>query len=134
MSKKPVYTLVDELPKNNLTIISLKALDFAVPGAWHNLTGFVNTIKEVTGETDEALIKEIGDRAITLYNDSQHQQLPVVTTADLAAADFATAAASTAAGVNHSGGSLAVAVAAIGAAEAGQAGRLAAIGPSEVMQ
>ena len=69
MSKKPVYTLVDELPNRGLTVMSLKALDFAVPGAWNNLTGFVNTIKEVTGETDEALIQEIGDRAITLYND-----------------------------------------------------------------
>lgn len=69
MSKKPVYTLVDELPDRGLTVMSLRALDFVVPGAWNNLTGFVKTIKEVTGETDEALVQAIGERAVTLYND-----------------------------------------------------------------
>lgn len=34
-----------------------------------NTVGFVNTIKEVTGETDESLIQAIGERAIYLYND-----------------------------------------------------------------
>lgn len=69
MSKKPIFTLVDELPQRGLTILSLRALDFAVPGVWQNLTGFTNTIKVVTGETDEALIQEIGERAVTLFND-----------------------------------------------------------------
>ncbi len=69
MSKKSIFELVDDLPTRGLTVMSLKALDFAVPGQWNNLIGFTNTIREVTGETDEALIQTIGERAVTLYND-----------------------------------------------------------------
>nr|WP_155747304.1 hypothetical protein [Scytonema sp. UIC 10036] len=47
----------------------LNSLDFVAPGQWHNVVGFVNTIKTVTGETDDALIQAIGERAIYLYND-----------------------------------------------------------------
>ncbi|HYW19020.1 MAG TPA: hypothetical protein VE956_06820 [Nodularia sp. (in: cyanobacteria)] len=67
---KPIFELVDELPTSNLTISMLKSLDFVAPGQWQNTVGFVNTIKTVTGETDEALIQQIGERAIYLYNDS----------------------------------------------------------------
>jgi hypothetical protein len=66
---KPIYELVDELPKGGLTVAALKSLDFVVPGQWNNLVGFDNTIRAVTGETDEALIQQIGERAVTLYND-----------------------------------------------------------------
>jgi hypothetical protein len=66
---KPIFELVDELPKGGLTVMALNSLDFAVPGKWNNLVGFVNTIKTVTGETDEDLIQQIGDRAVHLYND-----------------------------------------------------------------
>lgn len=66
---KPIYELVDELPKGGLTVSALKSLDFVVPGQWDNLVGFDNTIRAVTGETDEALIQQIGERAVTLYND-----------------------------------------------------------------
>ncbi len=66
---KPIFELVDELPTSNLTISMLNALDFVAPGQWENTVGFVNTIKKVTGETDEALIQLIGERAIYLYND-----------------------------------------------------------------
>jgi hypothetical protein len=66
---KPIFELVDELPTNNLTVKSLQALDWIVPGQWQNLVGFTNTIKAVTGETDEDLVQQIGDRAIYLYND-----------------------------------------------------------------
>jgi hypothetical protein len=66
---KPIYELVDELPTNNLTVKVLKALDFVVPGQWENLVGFKNTIIKVTGETDEAMIQQIGDRAVWLFND-----------------------------------------------------------------
>ena len=64
-----VFELVDKLPKDNMTVKALRALDFVVPGEWNNLIGFENTIRTVTGETDEDLIQQIGDRAITLYND-----------------------------------------------------------------
>ncbi len=66
---KPIFELVDQLPTGGLTISMLNALDFAAPGQWRNTVGFVNTIKEITGETDESLIQAIGERAIYLYND-----------------------------------------------------------------
>ncbi|NJM74492.1 MAG: hypothetical protein HC852_00545 [Acaryochloridaceae cyanobacterium RU_4_10] len=66
---KPIFELVDELPTGGITILSLRSLDFVVPGQWQNLVGFNNTIKAVTGETDEALIQQIGERAVQLFND-----------------------------------------------------------------
>ncbi len=66
---KAIFELVDELPKSNITTMMLNALDFVVPGQWHNTTGFDNLIREVTGESDEQLIQQIGDRAVYLFND-----------------------------------------------------------------
>jgi hypothetical protein len=66
---KTIYELVDKLPTGGLTVMSLRALDFAIPGEWQNVVGFDNTIRTVTGETDEDLIQQIGDRAVILYND-----------------------------------------------------------------
>ncbi len=66
---KAIFELVDELPTSNLTVSMLRSLDFVVPGEWNNLVGFENTIRHVTGETDESLIQQIGERAIFLYND-----------------------------------------------------------------
>ncbi|GAB4230631.1 MAG: hypothetical protein Kow00121_59390 [Elainellaceae cyanobacterium] len=66
---KPIYELVDELPKGGLTVSALKSLDFVIPGQWNNLVGFDNTIRTVTGETDPALVQQIGERAVTLFND-----------------------------------------------------------------
>lgn len=66
---KPIYEIVDELPKNNLTVMMLRSLDSIVPGKWENLVGFENTIRAVTGETDQELIQQIGDRAVWLFND-----------------------------------------------------------------
>ncbi|MFM7191686.1 MAG: hypothetical protein ACKN9E_04795 [Microcystaceae cyanobacterium] len=66
---KPIFELVDQLPTDNLTVKSLRALDFVVPGEWQNLVGFTNTITTITGETDESLIQQIGDRAVYLFND-----------------------------------------------------------------
>ncbi len=63
------FELVDELPTGGLTVMALRSLDFAVPGQWDNLVGFTNTIRAVTGEADEALIQQIGDRAVYLFND-----------------------------------------------------------------
>jgi hypothetical protein len=67
---KPIFEMVDELPTGGITVMALRSLDFAVPGQWTNLVGFNNTIKAVTGETDEALIQQIGERAVHLYNDT----------------------------------------------------------------
>jgi hypothetical protein len=69
MSATPIFKLVDSLPENNLTVKALQALDFVAPGQWRNLVGFEKTIKVITGETDQALIQKIGERAVRLYND-----------------------------------------------------------------
>ena len=66
---KPIFELVDQLPTGGLTVMSLRSLDFVIPGEWQNLVGFDNTIRTVTGETDEEIIQQIGDRAVILYND-----------------------------------------------------------------
>ena len=70
---KSIQQLVDELPTNNLTISALRSLDFIAPGEWQNVVGFANTIKTVTGETDEDTIQLIGERAIYLYNNDRSQ-------------------------------------------------------------
>ncbi len=66
---KSIFELVDELPTGGITVMALRSLDFVVPGQWQNLTGFNKTIQDVTGETDEALIQQIGERAVYLFND-----------------------------------------------------------------
>ena len=66
---KSIFQIVDELPTGGLTVMSLKSLDFIIPGQWTNPVGFENTIKLVTGESDDSLIQQIGDRAVHLYND-----------------------------------------------------------------
>ena len=66
---KAIFELVDDLPTNNITIMMLRSLDFVVPGQWQNIVGFENTIREISGEDDEDIIQQIGDRAIWLYND-----------------------------------------------------------------
>ncbi len=66
---KPVFELVDELPTSGITVSVLNALDNITPGHWKNTVGFVNTIKEVTGEDDEDMVQAVGERAIYLYND-----------------------------------------------------------------
>ena len=66
---RPIYKVVDDLPASNMTVRLLQALDWVVPGQWKNVVGFENTIKEVTGESDQKVIQQVGERAIALYND-----------------------------------------------------------------
>jgi hypothetical protein len=66
---KPIYQVIDQLPAKNMTTRLLHALDWVAPGEWKNLVGFENTIKAISGETDQALVQKIGERAIQLYND-----------------------------------------------------------------
>lgn len=68
---KSITQLVDELPTSGITVVTLQALDFVVPGQWHNLVGFQQTVREVTGEDDPALIQQISERALWLYNDKK---------------------------------------------------------------
>ena len=66
---KTIFELVDNLPEKNITTMMLNSLDFVVPGQWQNIVGFENMIRHVTGEIDDELIQQIGDRAVWLYND-----------------------------------------------------------------
>jgi len=94
MSKK-IYQLVDQLPQRGLTVMALKSLDKFVPGEWDNLVGFDATIKAVTGEKDPAMVKAIGERAITLFNDKSEgyqRALWLYQTVDSASGALGTAA------------------------------------------
>lgn len=61
--------LVDDLPNSGITVYSLKALDFIVPGEWQNITDFQQLLKTVTREEDEAFLKSVAKKAIQLYDD-----------------------------------------------------------------
>lgn len=67
-----IIELLDTLPANNITVKSLKALDFVVPGEWENVVGADKTIKAITGEQDANAIMEIRNRAIELYNNREN--------------------------------------------------------------
>ncbi|NEP78267.1 MAG: hypothetical protein F6K39_08770 [Okeania sp. SIO3B3] len=67
-----IIELLDELPSDNLTVKTLNALDFVVPGEWENVVGFDKTIEVITGETDADRIMEIRNKAIELYNDADN--------------------------------------------------------------
>lgn len=91
---KAIFELANELPTNNITVMVLKSLDFVIPGEWENIVGFENMIRKFTGETDESLIQEIGDRAVWLYNDkSQGYQTAMWLYQTVDKADYALASA-----------------------------------------
>jgi hypothetical protein len=64
-----LHAVLEGLPQSSLTTHILGALDWIVPGEWQNITVFEALIKDVTGETDEALIQQVGERALQLYAD-----------------------------------------------------------------
>lgn len=72
MSKTtPLFELVDKLPRDGVTVRTLQALDFVVPGQWENLVGFDQTIEKVARTSDQKRIQQIGERALQLYNDPE---------------------------------------------------------------
>lgn len=64
-----LHAVLEGLPQSSMTTHVLGALDWIVPGEWTNITVFDAMIKDVTGETDEALIQQVGERALQLYAD-----------------------------------------------------------------
>jgi hypothetical protein len=64
-----ISDLVDRLPQDGPTVRLLQALDFVTPGQWQNLSGFDNTIKTISRETDPALLGQVRQRALKLYGD-----------------------------------------------------------------
>ncbi len=94
MSKAKIYEVVDDLPTGSVTVHMLRALDFVIPGQWQNVVGFEETIKVVTGETDQEMVQKIGERAIHLFNDrSQGYQRALWLYQTIDSADNALAAA-----------------------------------------
>ncbi len=71
MSDQPLHRVLEQLPESSLTTRLLGALDTIVPGQWTNIRNFEQMIKSVTGEEDQALIQQIGERAIQLYSDPE---------------------------------------------------------------
>lgn len=71
-SDDPIFELVNDLPGTSVTGAVLRSLDFVVPGQWKNITSFDELIADETGETDQALIQQVGERAIHLYTDPAH--------------------------------------------------------------
>ncbi len=61
--------IIDQLPQSGLTVRALGALDYIVPGSWENVTGFDNSIQQITGETDPGMAARIRARALELFND-----------------------------------------------------------------
>lgn len=67
--EETIVDLVNDLSTSGPTVLSLKALDFIVPGEWNNLTNFDEMLRVVTEEEDEEFLESVKNRAIELYND-----------------------------------------------------------------
>ncbi|MEO1560660.1 MAG: hypothetical protein AAFS12_13865 [Cyanobacteria bacterium J06632_19] len=67
-----IIELLDELPSDNLTVKTLNALDFVVPGEWDNVVGCDKTISVITGADDADTVMQIRNRMIELYNDKDN--------------------------------------------------------------
>lgn len=62
-----IHEVLEQLPQSSMTTRALSLLDVFVPGEWKNITRFDEMIRDVTGETAESLIQQVGERAIALY-------------------------------------------------------------------
>lgn len=62
-----IHEALASLPSSSMTTRLLSVLDTVVPGEWRNITSLEEMVRDVTGETDESLIQQVGERAIALY-------------------------------------------------------------------
>ncbi|MEZ4529234.1 MAG: hypothetical protein R2941_25270 [Desulfobacterales bacterium] len=67
--KESIADLISGLSSSGITVLSLKSLDFIVPGGWNNYTNFDEMLRALTRETDDAFLQSVKKRAIDLYND-----------------------------------------------------------------
>lgn len=73
-----IHLVLENLPQSSLTTHLLGALDYIVPGEWQNITVFQDMIVSVTGDSDEALVQQVGERAIQhWFDESQGYQRAV---------------------------------------------------------
>ena len=71
---KPLYRVIEDLPESSITTRVLGALDFVVPGEWQNVTNFEAMIRGVTGEEDQGILQQVGDRANALFANEVNYQ------------------------------------------------------------
>lgn len=69
MREPTLNEVLESLPESSITTRLLHMLDYTVPGEWQNIVNFEQMIKSVTGEEDQSIIQQVGERAIMLYND-----------------------------------------------------------------
>ena len=74
-----LHEVLEGLPQSNLTTHVLGALDAFVPGEWRNITVFEEMVRDATGESDDALVQQIGERALALYADENNGYQRAVT-------------------------------------------------------
>jgi hypothetical protein len=67
-----IAQLLQSLPATSMTTRLLGLLDFAVPGEWKNVVSFEELIKDVTGDSDQQLIQQVGEKAIAIYADPKN--------------------------------------------------------------
>lgn len=103
---EPISQLLEALPSSSLTTRLLGLLDFVVPGEWKNVTSFEALIQEVTGESDQALIQQVGEKAIALYADPKNGYQRAVTLYQLVNKESGLAGAATMAAKVGEGGGL----------------------------
>ncbi|MBI5534864.1 MAG: hypothetical protein HY898_19210 [Deltaproteobacteria bacterium] len=73
-----IHLVLENLPQSSLTTHVLGALDYIVPGEWQNITVFQDMIVSVTGDSDEGLVQQVGERAIQhWFDESQGYQRAV---------------------------------------------------------
>jgi CRP-like cAMP-binding protein len=73
-----IHLVLENLPASSLTTHVLGALDYIVPGEWQNITVFQDLIVSVTGDSDEGLVQQVGERAIQhWFDESQGYQRAV---------------------------------------------------------
>jgi hypothetical protein len=71
MSDILIHEVIQELPQSSLTTKLLSSLDYVVPGEWENIRTFEGMIRSVTGEEDQTILQQVGERAIALFADPQ---------------------------------------------------------------
>ena len=69
----PISQLVDELPQRSLTTITLKALDFVVPGQWEPSPKFAELVQKISQETRVGRLEAIATHADQLYSGDLHR-------------------------------------------------------------
>lgn len=74
-----LHEVLEELPESSLTTHVLGALDWIVPGEWRNIVRLDEMIRDVTGESDESIIQQVGERALALYADESNGYQNAVT-------------------------------------------------------